>query len=164
MSLSCQDSLARTSGSPACSAMDFTRNWPVCELRTLTDTRTLGNMVRIAGAIQVFLHIKCQNFNAWSIEITMFVLANRLSNTSKGYFVNHRGEIWIETLILSTRFYTVSKLCLHTIWLHMYACHFLFCVVLLKYLINYRPAWPHILSIHDIAEIQIFLLLIFINA
>ena len=55
VSQSCLHSLARTSGSPACSAVDFTEELPVCELRTLADTSTLGYIAGIAGAIEVIL-------------------------------------------------------------------------------------------------------------
>ena len=51
----CRDSLARTSGSPGCGAVDFIEELPVCELKTVADTRTLGSIAGIAGAIEVIL-------------------------------------------------------------------------------------------------------------
>ena len=51
----CRNSLARTSGSPACSTVNFDEDWPVCELRTLIDTSSLTTVVKIVGAVEVIL-------------------------------------------------------------------------------------------------------------
>ena len=56
VSLSCRDSLARTSSSPACSAVDLNQDWPVCELRTVADAKALGYLARIVGAVEVILY------------------------------------------------------------------------------------------------------------
>ena len=56
VSPSCRDSLARTSGSRACSTVDLDRDLPVCELRTLTDTKALGYFASLAGAAKVILY------------------------------------------------------------------------------------------------------------
>ena len=53
VSLACRDSLARTSGKPTCSTVDFT----VCELRTPSDTACLGSVVKIVGALEVISYI-----------------------------------------------------------------------------------------------------------
>ena len=55
VSLACRNSLARTSGSPACSTVDFDQDWPVCELRTSIDTTSLSTVVKIVGAVEVIL-------------------------------------------------------------------------------------------------------------
>ena len=55
VSLSCRDSLVRTSGSPACSTVDFDQEQHVCELRTVADTKALSYVARIVGAVEVIL-------------------------------------------------------------------------------------------------------------
>ena len=56
VSLACRDRLARTSGSPVCSNVDFSQDWPVCELRTLMDTMCLGSVTTIVGAMEVICY------------------------------------------------------------------------------------------------------------
>ena len=56
VSLSCRDSLARTVGSPVCSTVDFNQDLPICELKTPSDTKYLGSMVKIVGAIMVIVY------------------------------------------------------------------------------------------------------------
>ena len=57
VSLACRDSVARTSGSPSCNAVDFNQDWSVCELNTRSDTKALRSVVKIAGAIEVIPYI-----------------------------------------------------------------------------------------------------------
>ena len=55
VSLACRDSLARTSGTPACSTVDVNQDLPVCELRTPSDMKYMASVVKIAGAIWVII-------------------------------------------------------------------------------------------------------------
>ena len=38
--------------------MDFKQDWPICELRTVSDTQALGHMAKVTGAIMVISRIQ----------------------------------------------------------------------------------------------------------